>query len=394
MASVPFVMPSLGADMERGRVTEWRVKEGGVITRGQVLVTVETDKGLIDVECFQEGTLGHIVVPEGQEVKVGAVIAQLEVAGAAPSAAPLEPPAPATRQVTAPPAAQSTRPAPPPLRKGERSRVRASPLAKRRALMLGIDLASVTTSGERITAEDVERVAQTRIKAERARDAPRDPKEAMRRAIAASMAKSKREIPHYYLWQSVDVGAAQTWLKKENEGRPVTSRLLFAVVLARAVARAAAAFPELNGTYVEGTFSPSSAVHLCFATSQRGGGLIAPAIFDAHSLTVDALMQGISDVVQRVRAGSLTNRMMTEGTITLTSLGDLGVEGILPVIQPPQVAIVGAGAVVERPWVVDGTVVARPVLTLALAADHRTSDGARGARFLQAIAKNLATPES
>jgi pyruvate dehydrogenase E2 component (dihydrolipoamide acetyltransferase) len=134
-------------------------------------------------------------------------------------------------------------------------------------------------------------------------------------------------------------------------------------------------------------------VNLCFATSQRGGGLIAPALFDAHLLTIDAMMSAISEVVQRVRAGSLTNRMLSEGTITLTSLGDLGVEGILPVIQPPQVAIVGAGAVVEKPRVKDGAVVVRPLMTLALGADHRVSDGARGARFLQAIGKNLQQPE-
>jgi pyruvate dehydrogenase E2 component (dihydrolipoamide acetyltransferase) len=379
-------MPSLGADMERGRVTEWRVKEGGAIKRGQVLVTIETDKGLIDVECFHEGVLTRIVVPEGNEVKVGAVIAQLDVQGgaASTSAAPERTPpnTPAAETQTA------AMVAPPSRADGER--VRASPLAKRRAHELGVDLASVTTTGERITAEDVERAA---LQASKSPAPPRDPKEAMRRAIAASMAKSKREIPHYYLWQSVDVSTAQAWLAAENERRPVTARLLFAVLVARAVARAAHEFSELNGSYVDGAFQPATSVNLCFATSQRGGGLIAPAIFDAHAMTVDALMEGIKDVVQRVRAGSLTNRMMTEGTITLTSLGDLGVEGILPVIQPPQVAIVGAGAVVQRPWVVGGAVVARPVMTLALAADHRTSDGARGARFLQAIAKNLEHPE-
>ncbi|MCC7072881.1 MAG: 2-oxo acid dehydrogenase subunit E2 [Deltaproteobacteria bacterium] len=385
VAELAFAMPALGADMERGRVVRWRVKPGDTIGRGQVIVEVETDKGLIDVECFHDATVMALLVPEGVEVAVGAVIARLDVAGAAPTAeGPRAPPA--TEPARLPPT--SAAPAMPPVATPLGARVIASPLARRRAAALGVDVATVApgTSG-RISAEDVERAAATSTR-------ERDPKEAMRRAIAAAMAKSKREIPHYYLWQSVDVTDALAWLTAHNARRPVTERVLFGALVARAVARAAAAAPEMNGAYLEGAVRSSLEVHLGFATAQRGGGLVAPALLDAHTLDVDAMMSAIADVVARVKSGGLKSREMSAGTITLTALGELGVDGVLPVIQPPQLAIVGAGRVTERPWVVGGAVVVRSVLTLSLAADHRASDGHRGARFLQNIVKNLVPPEA
>lgn len=258
---------------------------------------------------------------------------------------------------------------------------------------LGVDLARVPvgTTG-RITAEDVERAATTTPGPSPVPAPPKDPREAMRRAIAQSVGKSKREIPHYYLWHDVDLTDTLAWLAAENARRSLTDRLLFAAVLARAVAQTAKAFPELNGTFDDGVFSPGEGVHLGFATSLRGGGLIAPAILDAGDKDITAMMVAINDLVGRVRSGGLKGREMTAGTLTLSSLGDTGVDGILPVIQWPQVGIVGAGRVAERPVVRAGQIVARQVMTLSLAADHRVSDGARGARFLLALDKILSTP--
>ena len=393
VAELVFAMPALGADMERGRVVRWRVKPGDAIARGQVIVEVETDKGLIDVECFHDATVVALLAAEGAEVAVGAAIARLDVRDLAASAtAPTAPemtataPSASAPATAAPPSRALSTAASPPVAAG--ARVLASPLARRRAAALGVDLASLAPGASgRIAAEDVERAAT-------AKGRERDPKEAMRQAIAAAMAKSKREIPHYYLWQTVDVTDALAWLTAHNARLPVTGRVLFAALVARAVARAAAAAPELNGSYDDGGVRSSTAVHLGFATAQRGGGLIAPAILDAHALDVDAMMAAIADLVQRVKTGGLKNREMTAGTITLTSLGDLGVDGVVPVIQPPQLAIVGAGRVAERPWVVGGAVAVRSTLTLSLAADHRASDGHRGARFLQSIVKHLLPSEA
>jgi pyruvate dehydrogenase E2 component (dihydrolipoamide acetyltransferase) len=391
---IDFVMPSLGADMERGRVGQWRLAPGAPIKRGQVIVDVDTDKGLIDVECFHDGTLREILVVEGTEVPVGAVIARIEVAGAAPAASPSAAPAAPSTPTTpttpttpsAPPVASTARPA------AATGRVVATPLARRRAKELGIDLARVAAGpAGRVTAEDVARAVAAPASSMPTAP-PKDPREAMRRAIALSVGKSKREIPHYYLWHDVDVTDTLAWLSAENARRPLTERLLFAAVLAVAVAQTAKAFPELNGTFDDGVFSSSAAVHLGFATSLRGGGLIAPAILDAGDKDVSAMMAAITDLVARVRSGGLRGREMTAGTLTLSSLGDTGVDGILPVIQWPQVGIVGAGRVVERAVVHQGQVVARSMITLSLAADHRVSDGARGARFLLALDKRLSTP--
>lgn len=386
-------MPSLGADMVRGRVVRWRVKAGDRVRRGQVIVEVETDKGLIDVECFHEGTVLALTAPEGAELAVGAVLARIDVADPLPDG---------LHDHRPPPEAAGSGS----VRVGERSRadradtegaspggrVLASPLAKRRAAELGVDLATVAPGPEgRIGADDVERAAQA---ASPAADTPSDTKEAMRRAIAASMTRSKREIPHYYLWQTVDVTEALAWLHTHNQRLPIAERVLFAALVARAVARAAATAPELNGSYHQGGPQSSTAVHLGFATAQRAGGLIAPAILDAHTLDVDAMMRAIGDLVLRVKSGGVRGREMTAGTITLTSLGDLGVEGLLPVIQWPQLAIVGAGSVVVRAWVLSGTLAVRSVMTLSLAADHRASDGHRGARFLQSVARHLLPSEA
>lgn len=392
---IDFVMPSLGADMERGRVGQWRLATGAPIKRGQVIVDVDTDKGLIDVECFHDGTLREILVVEGTEVPVGAVIARIEVAGAASasssSLATAAPVPAASAPTPSPSPAPATRPSSPaPTSTG--GRVVATPLARRRAKELGVDLARVAPGpAGRVTAEDVARAAAAPASST-STSAPKDPREAMRRAIALSVGKSKREIPHYYLWHDIDVTDTLAWLTAENARRPLTERLLFAAVLAHAVAQTAKAFPELNGTFDDGVFSSSAAVHLGFATSLRGGGLIAPAILDAGDKDVTAMMAAITDLVARVRSGGLRGREMTAGTLTLSSLGDTGVDGILPVIQWPQVGVVGAGRVVERAVVRKGQVLARSMITLSLAADHRVSDGARGARFLLALDKRLSTP--
>ena len=216
----------------------------------------------------------------------------------------------------------------------------------------------------------------------------------MRKAIATAMARSKREIPHYYLTTDIDVTAVTDWLAAENLERGVADRLLPAVPLVKAVALALREVPELNGLWIGDGFRPSSAVHLGMAIALRGGGLVAPAIHDADRKSLVELMADLRDLVSRVRSGRLRSSEMSDPTITLTSLGDQGVEGVFPVIYPPQVAIVGLGKVTERARVVDGAVMARKVVTATLAADHRVSDGHRGGLFLGRLASLLREPEA
>ena len=175
--------------------------------------------------------------------------------------------------------------------------------------------------------------------------------------------------------------------------RPVTERLLYGALLLKAVARALREVPELNGTWTDAGPAPASDVHLGVAIALRGGGLVAPALHHADRLDVDELMRRLRDLVARARVGSLRSSELSQPTITVTSLGEQGVDSVFGVIYPPQVAIVGFGKVVERPWSVDGTVVSRPVVSATLAADHRVSDGHRGARFLAAVDRLLQAPE-
>jgi pyruvate dehydrogenase E2 component (dihydrolipoamide acetyltransferase) len=215
----------------------------------------------------------------------------------------------------------------------------------------------------------------------------------MRRAIAAAMARSNREIPHYYLETQIDMSAALRWLTATNQTRPVQQRLLPAVLLIKAVARALKEVPELNGYWMDDRNQPQEAVHIGFAISLRQGGLVVPAILHADQKNLDELMAAMSDLIQRARAGRLRSSEITDGTITITNLGDRGVETVYGVIYPPQVALVGFGRVMERPWAENGMLGVRPVLTATLAGDHRATDGHRGAQFLEALNRWLQHPE-
>ncbi|HEU5303607.1 MAG TPA: dihydrolipoamide acetyltransferase family protein [Gemmatimonadales bacterium] len=215
----------------------------------------------------------------------------------------------------------------------------------------------------------------------------------MRRAIANAMAKSKREIPHYYVSTTVDMGPAIEWLANRNRERPPAQRLLPAVLQLKAVASALREFPDLNAWWVDGKPVPQPGIHVGVVISLRGGGLVIPAIHEADRLGLDDLMGALDDVVRRARSGSLRSSELTEGTVSVTSLGDRGVDTVWGVIYPPQVAIVGFGRIVERPWVVDGQVVARPVVTASLSADHRVTDGHRGSLFLARVEQLLLEPD-
>jgi pyruvate dehydrogenase E2 component (dihydrolipoamide acetyltransferase) len=374
-----FVMPILGADMEAGTLVAWRKKPGDRVERGEIVADVETDKGAIEVEIFTSGVIEKIVVPEGSKVPVGTVLALVREDHPAPAvAAPAVPPAPPPVP-PAPPAAAA-------------ARVRISPAARRRAEGLGLDLASLRGTGPdgAVTLEDVERAAVGRA----APAAPADRQARMRQTIAAAMARSKREIPHFYLSLAIDVARATAWLAEQNLRRPVTERLLPAVLLLKAVARALHEVPELNAVWSGGRVVPCPAIHLGVAITLRGGGLVAPALHDADRQPLDELMRRFRDLVQRARAGSLRSSELSDPTITVTSLGEQGVEAVFGIIYPPQVALVGFGRIAERPWSVEGRIVSRPVVTASLSADHRATDGHRAGLFLAVLDRLLQTPEA
>ncbi len=380
-------MPILGADMTAGTLTGWRKSPGDRVKRGDIIAEVETDKGLIDVEVFVDGTIEKVLVEPGQTVPTGTVLAIIaEDAGTV-----------VTRPVGAPAVPSVTLPPPPtvtPAIAPVPGRLRISPAARKLAAELGIDVSTVRATGVdgAITREDVTRSAAERVAAPPA--ALGDRQARMRRTIGAAMARSKRETPHYYLATTIDMHRATTWLRQENERRPITERLLYGVLLVKAVALALKDVPELNAVWAGDRVVPSEAVHVGVAISLRGGGLVAPALHDADHRSLGELMQSFRDVVQRARSGGLRSSELSDPTITVTSLGEQGVESVFGIIYPPQVAIVGFGAVRERPWCVDGAILPRPVVTATLSADHRVSDGHRGGLFLAAVDRWLQKPET
>ncbi len=329
-------------------------------------------------------------MPVGRKVPVGTALAHIDDGKAAPPAPSPAPPVAAPAPAPVVPPAVKPPPSPPAAATG---RIEASPAARRRAAELGVDLSRVTGTGPHgsIRLADVEgyRPAETSRLARGKFDAGE-----MRRAIAAAMSRSKREIPHYYLSDSLDMSRALAWLEGFNAKQEPAGRLLPAVLLLKASALALRQAPQLNGTFVEGAFVPGEGVHIGWAVSLRGGGLIAPAIRDVDLKSLVEAMAAMRDVVSRARSGGLRSSELNSATITVTSLGERGAESAQGIIYPPQVAIVGFGRIAPRPFVVNGGIEARPIVTATLAADHRVSDGHTGGLFLEALRNIVQEPEA
>ena len=405
-------MPSLGADMESAVVTQWLVKPGDRVERGHVVATVETAKGIIDIEIFGSGVIEKLAAAVGDSVPVGGLLAsyRAEAEAAAPAAARTPP-------ATAPPEGAAPRPSPgptpaspsmsgaarppgaPPSRDSAAERRLVSPAARKRAAELGIDLASVgpARAGLAITIGDVERAAERAAGATGAQPAAPPSRTAgpsdMRGVIAQAMSRSKREIPHYYVGTTIEMTHAVRFVRTWNAEHPVTERLHVGALLIKAVALALEKAPELNGFWRDGRFEPSAAINVGTATRLRRGGLLAPALEAANRQPLPNLMRRFQDVVERARSAHLRQTELADATITVSSLGEGGAETIYPIIHPPQVAIVGFGSVVTRPWVIGGAVAPASVMTATLSADHRVSDGHRGSQFLLAIDRLLQEPE-
>ena len=391
---IEFKLPALGADMDEGKLLEWKIKPGDTVARGQVVAVVDTTKAAIDVESWQEGIVYRLLLQPGETVPVGTTMALFLAPGESePSELATTPAAPKPAVTERAPPVRVAGPGTLPSA-GAPPRRKISPAARRRARELKIDPRGITVgSGPAgaIVMADVERAASS---ATPSAPAP-DRGDRMRSTIAAAMSRSKREIPHYYLAELVPLNKATQWLATENAARPMDKRLLMGVLFIKATALALQQFPDFNGYFRNGGFEAAEGVHVGVAISLRNRGLVAPAIHDVPGTGLDDLMTALADLIQRARAGSLRSSELSDPTVTVTSLGDTGVELVHGVIYPPQVAIIGFGRVARKPLVVEegGDIVAAPAVTATLAADHRVSDGHRGARFLAAVRDLLQQPE-
>ncbi len=369
-----FIMPSLGADMTTGILVDWLVEVGDQVKHGDSIAEVETAKGVFEVEVFSDGVVDQILVQPGpEEIAVGTVLATIaeeDVTTVTPTATEIA------------------------------ERMQVSPAARRLAAENHIDLGQIEGTGSQgvICLADIERAIAGAVRAEGVSVSvePKkitDFKAGMRQAIAAAMSLSNREIPHYYLATDIDMSRSFKWLEEQNRQRSIRERLLPVVLPLKAVALALGKVPELNAHWVDGELQLKQAVHIGFAISLRGGGLMTPALHNVDQLNLDQLMAALTDLITRTRSGKLRGSEMTDAGLTVTGLGDLGVRTVYGVIYPPQVALVGLGKIAEQPWAEQGALSVRPVLTATLAADHRAGDGHQGGQFLDALNRLLQEPE-
>ena len=378
-----FLMPSLGADMDTATVVEWMVKPGDSVHKGDIIAAVETSKGIMDIEIFEDAIISEILISVGEEVSVGTALAILQTETETEEEASSRPPPNSPAPEPSKPEIEKTQASTDPTKTEATRTTQISPAARQKAKALQVNIDHIRGTGPKgaITVKDVKNAAT------------KTDHQMMRQTIAAAMTRSKQEIPHYYLSTTIDLTDTLAWLARGNTERPITERLVYAVLLIKAVAGALAKVPELNGFWIDGAFKPSSSINIGMAISIRQGGLVAPALHDVQDKNIDLLMAEFRDLVTRARRGRIRQSEFITPSITVSSIGEQGVETIYSIIYPPQVAIVSFGAVIERPWSVNGRIESRQLIKVSLSADHRASDGHRGALFLNTLSNLLQDPE-
>jgi pyruvate dehydrogenase E2 component (dihydrolipoamide acetyltransferase) len=393
---IEFLMPSLGTDMEDGTLIEWKKKPGDMVQRGDIIAEVETQKGLIEIEVFDEGTIKELLIKEGSKVPVGTIMALID-----PTTEVLEEKKRTIvgLQPTEERIIQKISEV-----KASNRKIKVSPLARRIASENNIDISLIKGTGEggAITKEDVDdAIAQREKKTEeKTIEVPfetvkenRSPNiESIRSAVAAAMSKSNREIPHYYLEKKIDLTKTLAWLQEANGQRSIKKRLLLAALLIKAVAKTLLEFPDLNAVWENG-LQPKKDINIGFAISLRSGGVIIPAIHQVETKNIDEIMEILNDIIPRARALKLRSSELSDSTITITNIGEGGADTVFGVIYPPQVAIIGFGNSTEQPFAENGMLGIRTLMNVTLAGDHRATDGLTGSRFLGALNNHLQKPE-
>ena len=388
---IEFLMPSLGADMEAGTLVEWRKKPGDTVKRGDIIAEVETQKGLIEIEVFDEGIIGELLIKEGAKIPVGTVMALINPSGNVLKKKEITPEQTAIAiQPTEEKTIEKVKE-----EKSEARTIKASPLAKRMAAENNIDLSQIQGTGEEgaITKEDVENAIAQKEKIVNSEEKNIPQVQAIRSAVAAAMSKSNREIPHYYLEKRIDMTKALAWLGETNHKLPIQKRLLPAALLIKSVAQSLVDFPNLNASWDNG-LQLKKEINIGFVVSLRGGGIIIPTIHNANLKNTSEIMEALNDIIPRARAMKLRSSDLSDSTITITSLGEGGADVVFGVIYPPQVAIIGFGGSSQQAVVENGMLGIRHVFTVTLAGDHRATDGLNGSDFLVTLNKHLQNPES
>jgi pyruvate dehydrogenase E2 component (dihydrolipoamide acetyltransferase) len=410
------VMPQMGADMEEGTIVRWMKREGDAVERGEIIAEIETDKANVEIEAFESGVFRKVIAGEGDTVPVGAVIAVIaapdddisQYEGAAVAAAPAEskaepppspaPPAPAPA-APAPAAEAPAETATPPSPARTNGRVRASPVARKLAEESGVDLSRVRGTGPdgRIVRRDVEAAlaqqAAPRPSAPPVQAAPVETvaMSKIRQTIARRMSQSKREAPHYYITADIDMTQAERMRRDLNDDLGDAAHVTVNDLLVKGAALALARHPMFNTWLVDGEVQRHAAINVCIGIALEEG-LIAPAVLDCRDKPLAQIARESRSLVERAKSGALKPEEYTGGTFTISNLGAYGVETLVAIIQPPQTAILGVGAMQATPVVRDGAVSVAQTMKVALSADHRVTDGAEGAVFLAEVRRLLEHP--
>lgn len=387
---IEFQMPSLGADMEDGTLVEWRKKPGDAVKRGDIIADIETQKGLIEIEVFDEGIIEKLLIKEGAKVPVGTVLALINPTGEAVES---KEESPEEREITKGVKEKPHTEALP-------ERVKISPLARKMAIANKIEVNQIIGTGldGAITKQDVENfIARSKeLPVEKPEISSMErslaASENIRRAIASAMSKSNREIPHYYLEKKVNLQNAISWLQETNKHRSPRERLLPVALMIKAVARALRDVPALNAIWDNGLYLKTE-VNIGLVVALRLGGVVVPCIPNADLKTVDEIMTALNDMIPRAKALNLRSSELSDSTITFTNLGEDSADKVFGIIYPPQVAIIGFGEISQQPFAENGMLGICPVICVTLAGDHRATDGLTGSRFLAAVDKYLQNPE-
>lgn len=336
-------MPSLGADMDKAKLLSWHIHVNDKIEKGQVIANIETQKAAVEIESFKKGTVTKIIANEGDVIPVGQTLAILETNGAQDQLS--------SKLKTAPKIEQS-------------------------------EQSEQKTKSEQVPVSSANRTPTKTVM-------PDESIINIREAIAKAMSKSKKEIPHYYLNSSIEIDGILNWLDQINANKTLEGRILISAVFVKSLALALKTNPEMNGFYIKKQFIPSPSININIAISLKNKGVIVPALLDVANKNLDQINQELKSLVERARAQKVKQKELTDGTITLTALGNLGAEEVFGIIFPPQVALLGIGAIHKKACVLNDAIKIRNVINVSLAADHRVSDGIAGSKLLNAFNKAL-----
>jgi pyruvate dehydrogenase E2 component (dihydrolipoamide acetyltransferase) len=399
------IMPKMGDAMTEGKLLTWKKRPGDPVAKGETIAEIETDKVNVEIEAEEAGVLLETLIGEGQSAPIGAAIALI---GAPGEKVPPRPAATRTPAVSAPgpipatPRALTSTPATP----ADAERVKASPLARKLAAEHAIDLASVKGTGPdgRITKEDVEVLIAAEARPKPAASpvagptGPRGgefesvPLSRIRQTIGRRLSESKQQAPHFYVTVEVDMDAALRARQQLNETLEDQKRVSVNDFALKATALALRKFPNLNSALVEGAIRRYRRINMALAVALPEG-LIAPVIHDCDRLTLAQIATAAKGLGERARSGKLRAEDMDGGTFTVTNLGMFGdIDSFIAIINPPQTGIVAVGKTMARAVVRDGHIVPATTMKLTLSADHRVTDGAEGAQYLQEVKRLLESP--